>query len=349
MRRTSWVMWLAVVVLVAGRGVCQEDGPAATRGTLAPRLVIEVGASMEIERLTMTADGEMIAVVCYGAEGELTLWSAHTGKRVRTILPPMKKISAIAFSDDSASIVTAGTGGAIALWRVSDGKMLAHSRDYSNQRITDVVLLEGGSRLVCATDAFETFIVPRDAMALRDPLRGGLHLSVYAGGTRLANVLAGPFKENGGVRRRDANVLFFDVETRREIASVDTDMCRSIRVTEDGARLAVATHEGPIRVYDMKTLDLVAELRARTQVFADVFFLNDDVVFAPGSTCRLKVWRLPVGEPVRTWRLDLGDQYRNVSSVRGASTFEAASRCLVMGGLRGRVYLFDLPEELAAP
>ena len=302
------------------QGYCQEWEKAAS-SPLSPRRVIEVGAPMEIERVAMSANADVIAVVGYGKQGELMLYDTRTGKSLRTIHPPMQRISAIDFSDDGSIVATAGSGGAVSLWRVADGEKLAESTEYVNYRITEMVLLDNPSRVVCATNAFETFIMPQDSMVLENPLQGGVFLSVYADEARLANVYCEPFNHGAGPQERNSTILLYDIKERQEIGSIETGVCRSLRVDPSGRYLAAAVHAGAILVYDMQSLALLAKLHARTQVFGDAFFTDDNHVLAAGSACRLYEWRLPEGTPVRMWRLNLEDKTTNISVVRGASAY----------------------------
>jgi len=342
MRGTLWatvaVLW--GLLCPALRVHAQEQG--APRGNvLTPELVLDIGRRTEVERLTLSADGRTLAVQSGGADSEISLWDMETGERTGAVRPYFETVSAIALTGDSRFVAAAGY--AIKIWRVADGQLVTRWQKPNLKKITDLAFLEHPLRLALATETCETFITPVDSIDLARPLRGGLMLSICRDGSRLANVLPETLAETGYVPRRSAKVMFFDIATGKETGELEEELCRAIEISGSARLLAVSTTERTVRVYDLAAKRRVAELRADEQTFDDVFFLGDRRVLARGSGGRLVLWELPASDPVRVWRLDLGKGRGNCATSRGTSAFDRRTRRIVLGGLKGHVFVVAVP------
>ena len=216
------ILWATLVIsfglLCSPMRLHAQDQPPPPRGDLTPQMILDVGRRTEVERLTLSHDGSTLAAQAGGADSEISLWDMHSGKQTGAVRPYFETVSAIALSRDAQFVAAAGYE--IRIWRVADGQLVTRWQKPNLKKITDLAFLDHPSRLALATETCETFITPIDSIDLARPLRGGLMLSIYANGTRLANVLPEPLSGAGSVPRRAAQVLFLDVAAHKELARI---------------------------------------------------------------------------------------------------------------------------------
>src|SRR5205085_2937294 len=110
--------------------------------------------------LAFAPDGKLLATASY--DRTLVLWSAATGKAVRTLGDGQPSFDAVAFSPDGRSLAAVSEGGAFVLWEVGTGKACLEVPRVDNQlfafsfapdgRTVAVSGLDGKVRLLDAAD-----------------------------------------------------------------------------------------------------------------------------------------------------------------------------------------------------
>jgi len=92
----------------------------------APRLVVQLGHSGEVDALAMSADGRMVLTA-----GDTTarLWDTETGKEIRSFLGHSQSVVSAVFSPDEQVVLTAGFDSTARLWDTASGKEIKRFED----------------------------------------------------------------------------------------------------------------------------------------------------------------------------------------------------------------------------
>ena len=100
--------------------------------------------------VAFSLDGKTIA--SGGADGQVRLWDAQTGKLLGTLKGHDSSVIAVAFSPDGKTIASGGVDTKVRLWNVETGKLIGVSREEHKHSVVAVAFSLDGKTLVSGSD-----------------------------------------------------------------------------------------------------------------------------------------------------------------------------------------------------
>jgi len=112
-----------------------------------------------------------------------------------------------------------------------------------------------------------------------------------------------------------SDFLVWDVANRKVSQRFRLDDCSPTAIACDGVHVIVATREGPILIFDLKTGRPLAPLPGHQHATLAAVFLSDGSLATGGTDGSIRIWNVP--QCLETARIDLGDH--SVSCIRPLS------------------------------
>ena len=249
-------------------------------------LIRTIDTQTAVNSLTATSKGSLLA--SGGSDGALRVWDVQTGSAMQIFQTDQHRITSVAFSADE-KLLASSDDKTVKVWDATTGKTIVAI----NASGESVAFTRDGRFLVGAnifhikkwdvTTGTSVQAVPRSSSVSQPPL-----LAVSGDGSSFA-VPAGQGLELWNVA--DLKVLRTFNGHRGLIASVI--------LNPDGTKLASASHDAPIRVWDLKNArDLIAFVHPpEAEVIA---FSPTEDTLASGSFQSVKLWDLASAQEKKT-------------------------------------------------
>jgi WD40 repeat protein len=201
-------------------------------------------------RITSSPDGVLLAVICYdekGAERQIGVFDSTSGQeRFRLVQPGpgaygQRYFSALTFTPDSKSLITAGGEGSLLVWDLATGKELRRlGRGITNSH--DIAVSPNG-KLLAVANCMLVRIVNRDTgedlLPLRDHRNVVYSTAITADRQTIATAIAG-------------SVILWDPRTGQERRRWESDPQRSHILAGDGrTAFTLAVQEKAILGWDL--------------------------------------------------------------------------------------------------
>ena len=261
----------------------------------APTLVPQAGHSSAVTGVSFSRDGAVLASV--SADGQLKLWDVPTRALLHDVRAAQGPLRAVAFSPDDRLLATAGSDGTVAVW---DTRTLARLRsDSAGEGPVNAIAFSPDSHLLAST----TWRPEEHVVVVRDAASGTPLVPLVAPGGE-PRALA--FSPDGlllalGVAGQTAGrnvVELWDLHDGHLLKLLPCPRQTAVRIgfTPDGRRLAAATADGTVELFDVTSGAHLTSLRAGTALEAMAMAPEGNVV-AVGGTGGGAVCSLSGGEP----------------------------------------------------
>ena len=245
--------------------------------------------------LAFSPDGQTLAVSL--KDGTIHLRNARTGETRATLKGTAGFGGSVAFSPDGRFLASARgewdlrtpQPTSVRVWKVETGEEVADLQGHPSAAWACV--FSPNSKTLASGSSDGT-------VKLWDLARFEPIATVK---TRGAWVRAMVYSPNGKVFAvgKLGLVILLDPDTGQEFAAVDepTSAVRSLAYSPDGSRLAVGTEEGPIRIRDASTLQLLSVFEGNTTVVTSLAFSPDGETLISGSEeGAVRFWDVPTGQ-----------------------------------------------------
>ncbi len=274
-------------------------------------------------------DGRLLA--SSSDDATVRLWDIETGRAIRTEGDPGKfRFSCVSFSPDGRYLAAGNDGGALRLWDTATGREVFR-RVHQSASVRRLAFSPDGCR-IATIGAADRAVVIWDAATGRDLLSLHGHpgevwnLDFRADGQALASVGTGMIRVwQAPGRQRTA-------ESGRLILRGHEERVDALAFSGDGRRIATASWDRTVRVWDPATGQLIQTLRGAAGALTCVAIAPDGRVAASGRDRSITIWDA-FGKAIQT----LGGHQRNVTTL----SYSHDGRWLASAGEDGEVIVRD--------
>jgi WD40 repeat protein len=231
-------------------------------------------------------------------DGSLRVWNLKTGEQIRD---PWRdgenRVLAIALSLDGKKVVCGGAGGAVNLWDIDTGKIIAKWTGHTNY-VTSLCWNRDCGRVVSGS---------RDGTArVWDVESGKTVLAIETGPSQLEAVIYSPDMTMIATAGRDSEDLkefikIWDAKTGKLITNLKghRESVSCLAWTADGSTLISGSEDYSIRTWNTTTWQQIHVLKGHTSCVISIAISPNVPILASASwddTARL--WNLENGQPI---------------------------------------------------
>jgi WD40 repeat protein/serine/threonine protein kinase len=238
----------------------------------APQAVLRrfEGHSTSVYAVAYSPDGNFI--LSGDDIGDIILWNAHTGQRIRTFEGHSSRVNAIKFSPDGHRAVSTGADAHIYVWDVATGDIVHTLSDHVGCGC-DIDFSPDGSKLLSMAE---------DATLILWDIQTGEAIRHFEGHTN--SVMGAAFSPDGLTvlsASDDTTLILWDVETGTPIRTFrgHTDYVVTVEFTPDGLRALSGAEDGSLILWDVQTGELI-----RTMISPGDPIINRIVISPDGQT-----------------------------------------------------------------
>ena len=281
-----------------------------------------IQGSNAIWAVAVSPDGRLIASGNSG--GVVQVWDGLSHEPIWKSVKHGDRVRSVCFSPDSSWLVSGGDDKSARMWDCRTGKMMGSP--LLGQTINSVCT--DGQRIVSGCDNGTICIWSCATCELIGvPINAGkcVHTVALSNGGRIA----------AGV---GSNVCIFDIEPRREIASMKghTGHVLAVAFSPNGSQIASGAEDNTIRVWDVQTRKQRYRLDGHTSIVRTVTFSPDAYWIVSGSDDNtVRVWNPKTGQPADPPLI------RHTSYIQGVA-FSPNGLQLISGSLDNTIQIWAL-------
>jgi WD40 repeat protein len=240
-----------------------------------------------VSALAFSADGSRLASA--GEERLIHVWEVPSGKKLGTLEGHTDRIPALAWHPSGKGLISAGWDTTARVWDATTFEPIMLLNSHASQ-VTTLALSQHGGLLACADSSNTVHIWDVTALRTLAVLKG------YAGEIKcLAFSPEGERVAAGGednliVVKRWQNELLASRVVSPPPAAAPTQALTRIAVNAAGSRLATASGEKKLRVWDTSSAQLVAQPIGAGELHSVAYSPNGARLAGGGADGKVRIW-----------------------------------------------------------
>jgi len=241
--------------------------------------------------VAFSPDGRLLAT---GSEvGEISIFDAMSGRRLRIIQGHTAKINALDFDPSGSMLASASNDGRARIWDVLTGEKLAQVNERFNE-VWDVTFSPDGSTLATGSWA-------GNSTHLWDPETGdlmqGFPEDIYDAGWPRSVDFSRDGKLVAGEEFSSARV--WTVEHSQIVSEIPQQRVNALAFSPDGSRLVTGAKDGSIRAWDPQTGRPLASLSSNLGEVTDLAYSPNGTTIATSSADgTVRLWDARTLDPI---------------------------------------------------
>ena len=261
--------------------------------------VIQKGHELAVLAVAISPDSNYVATG--SRDKSAKLWELSTGREVRSFLGHKASVNSLDFSHDGKYLITGNGDNTAKIWDVATGKEI-HSVQPDEERLTDVVFDPKGRFFI--TVGFGNKAIVWDMLSKKRikefPADG------YAGSSGGINLA---ISENGewfaiGEDNKIATVYKTGSWEKAFVFNVPEGSCggcfTDVDFTPDSRYLIKASHNGPVRKYDLATGKLVITYKEKVDDLSTINISNDGKQLVLCTKKDFTLYQIEKGDSLKT-------------------------------------------------
>jgi WD40 repeat protein len=229
-------------------------------------------------------------------QGNVCLWNAQTGQRLRVYGQFSGWVTSLGVSPDGQTIAAgAGTTGAsIRTWQTETGNELHRLPGHTGSWVSGLVFTADGQQLISAGG--------EDACVRRWDMQTGDCLQCLEYGSMIWAVALSPDEQWLATGHGDRTITITDLATgdRRNLIGHGNEV-ESVNFSPDGDRLVSGSSDYQVKLWDVVTGECLQTLTGHhDQVWETVFSPDGRLVASSSMDCTVKIWDSGTGQCLRT-------------------------------------------------
>ena len=229
--------------------------------------------------------------------GECQLWDPISGQRLEILGEGKQAILAVAFTPDGSQLITGEFDGTVRIWNVAKRESTELGRHVGHVRTLTVS--SDGRLLVSASDS-------RDDMRVWDlkERRELYRLPESGSWTKVAFLNQGATLVTSNYDKRVSQIRLWDTATGKPRASLadQSGLVLSLAASPDGQTIALGHQDRTIKLWDVNSRQLRAELKGHTREVNGVIFSRDGRYLVSAGGANAEEW-VRFGE-IKIWKAD---------------------------------------------
>jgi WD40 repeat protein/serine/threonine protein kinase len=227
-----------------------------------------IGHAGVVSSVSFSPDGTLFASA--SDDKTIKIWDAVTGTELHTLQGHTLPVNCVSFSPDGMSLASASNDGTVKLWNASSGEELRTLKGH-DAFIYCVSFSPDGTRLASSSNAF--------TIKLWDAASGAELYTIYH------------------------NLMMDWADPKYTDTLNNFSKVRSVHFSPDGSRLASASNDGTIELWDAANGTKIRSLKSHSGGVNSVHYSPDGMRFASASDDNtIKVWETASGNELSTLR-----------------------------------------------
>ncbi|HZB11905.1 MAG TPA: WD40 repeat domain-containing protein, partial [Chryseolinea sp.] len=261
--------------------------------------VVQKGHELAVVAVAISPDSNYVA--SGGKDKSAKLWEMSTGREVRSFLGHEATVTSLEFTSDAKTLITGSNDKSIRIWDVAKGKEIhaIHTNDFVTDLAIDpllqffVVAGYGNSGLgdsITIYDLVSKTVVKKISASPDKGLGSGVDVSISPNGKLLAV----------GEDNHTINLYRTDDWSLIKTFLPDEGWCGGCgtRVVfgTDNRSLYGASHNGPVRKYDLDSFKVVKTYETKTDDLTGLAISNDGKTLARSTAKEARIWDTSTGD-----------------------------------------------------